>query len=61
MTIIIKLVIASMCMNSNSDSVSAAKEKFKMCIKMIEPLTTTTHTNMEVNNQIRDRQGGWLI
>ncbi len=57
----IEPVIASMCIRGNSLNVHSAKENYDKFVKVIEPLTTTTHTNTIVDNELRGRWAGWMV
>jgi len=40
--------------------VADAKEKYSKFIKVVEPLTTTSHTTTVMSNEIKGRWAGWL-
>ncbi|KAF2807477.1 uncharacterized protein BDZ99DRAFT_500657 [Mytilinidion resinicola] len=44
----------------NSVSVANAKEKYSKFIEVIEPLPSTSHTTIVVNNEMKGRWAGWL-
>lgn len=56
----IEPVVATMSIKGNSINVAQAEQRYSKMIKVLEPLTTTTHSTTVVGNEIKGRWAGWI-
>lgn len=57
----IEPVIATMIVHGNTVNAMSARENFSKEIKVIEPLTMTTHNTSVTQNVAKGRWAGWLV